>query len=83
VINVKDKRLLKDFGLRVRQLRVDRNLSQEKLANLADIPLSQIGRCERGEINSTISTSNAIAKALKLELHELFLFPTPAPKKGK
>jgi len=85
VINVKDNRLLKDFGLNVRQLRLDRGLSQEKLANLADIPLSQIGRLERGEINCTISTSNAIAKALKLELHVLFIFPEtkPASKKTK
>ena len=76
MINVKDSRLLKDFGLRVRQLREERKLSQEKLANLADIPLSQVGRIERGEINCTVSTSNAIAKALALELHVLFMFPT-------
>jgi transcriptional regulator with XRE-family HTH domain len=81
VINVKDKKLVTVFGLRVRMLRLERNLSQEKLANLADIPLSQIGRIERGEINATISTSNAIAKALKVQLYELFVFPVVEKKK--
>jgi ribosome-binding protein aMBF1 (putative translation factor) len=80
VINVKDKKLLKTFGLRVRQLRDDAQLSQEKLANMADIPLSQVGRLERGEINCTISTANALAKALKLELNELFTFTATGKK---
>jgi transcriptional regulator with XRE-family HTH domain len=79
VINVKDKKLQQDFGSSVRKLRLDRGLSQEALANLADVPLSQIGRLERGEINCTISTINALAKALKLELYELFLFCVSDP----
>ena len=74
VINIKDKKLIKVFGLRVRELREAKDLSQEELANLADIPLSQIGRIERGEINPSISTANAIAKAFKMSLSELFLF---------
>jgi len=82
VIKVKNKRLLKVFGLRVRELRMAKQLSQEKLANLADIPLSQIGRIERGEINATISTSEVIAHALGMELHQLFIFP-PVKSEGK
>lgn len=74
VINIKDKKLIKVFGLRVRELREAKDLSQEELANLADIPLSQIGRIERGEINPSISTANAIAKVFKMSLSELFLF---------
>lgn len=63
---------MKAFGFRIRQLREAKDLSQEKLANLVDVSLSQIGRIERGEINTTISTANAIAKALKIKLTELF-----------
>jgi len=33
-----------------------------------------VGRIERGEINTTISTANAIAKALKISLAELCNF---------
>jgi transcriptional regulator with XRE-family HTH domain len=74
VINVKNKKLLKAFGHRLRAFRLAKGLSQEKLANLADIPLSQIGRIERGEINSTISTGYALAVAFKIELYELYNF---------
>ncbi len=46
-------------------------MSQEDLANEADIPLSQIGRIERGETNPTVSTLFVIAQALKISLPEL------------
>ena len=72
MINVKDEALLKAFGKNLKKLREDRELSQEALANDADIPINQVGRIERGEINTTISTANAIAKALKISLSDLF-----------
>lgn len=74
MINIKDKALLKAFGKNLRKLRKDRDLSQEALANDADIPINQVGRIERGEINTTISTSNAIVKALGISLAELCRF---------
>jgi transcriptional regulator with XRE-family HTH domain len=74
VIKLKDKKLLKAFGHHIRKLREDRDMSQEDVANLADIPLSQVGRTERGEQNSTILTHSAIAKALKVDLDELYRF---------
>ncbi len=74
MINITDEALLKAFGKNLRKLREERGLSQEALANDADIPINQVGRIERGEINTTISTANAIAKALKIELSELFRF---------
>lgn len=49
-------------------------MSQEALANEADIPISQIGRIERGEVNPTLSTLNNLADALKKPLHELLKF---------
>ncbi|MBL4675683.1 MAG: helix-turn-helix transcriptional regulator [Mucilaginibacter sp.] len=52
------------MGRRIRELRISRNLSQEKLGNLAGIAVSQIGRIERGEINPTLSTLVVIADAL-------------------
>ena len=71
MINVKNKRLVKAIGEYVRELRIERGISQEELANDADIPLSQIGRIERGENNPTISTLYVIAQALKVELKVL------------
>ena len=49
-------------------------MSQEDLAYDADIPISQIGRIERGEVNTTASTMYAIAKALGIHHKELMSF---------
>lgn len=72
--NVRDKKFMKAFGAHVKNLRVKKNLSQEDLANDADIPINQIGRIERGEINPTVSTVYAIAKALEIHHKELLDF---------
>jgi transcriptional regulator with XRE-family HTH domain len=71
VINVKNKAIIKAVGARIRELRIEANLSQEQLAYEADVPLSQIGRIERGENNPTVSTLYVIAEALKVELKHL------------
>jgi transcriptional regulator with XRE-family HTH domain len=62
---------LTQFGKKLRALRVSRKLSQEALANDSDIPINQIGRIERGEVNPSLSTLYSIAKALKIKLTEL------------
>lgn len=62
------------FGNNLRRLRKESCLSQEDLAFDADIPLSQIGRIERGDINTTISTFKALSKALKVPVADLFQF---------
>lgn len=71
MINVKNTFLVKAIGERIRELRLKQGISQEDLANEADIPLSQIGRIERGETNPTISTLYVIAIALNVSLTEL------------
>jgi len=68
---VRDKKLIIDFGRMLKKRREDFGLSQEQLANDADIPINQIGRIERGEINPTLSTLNSIAKAMKIKLASL------------
>ena len=62
------------FGNRIRSLRIEKGLSQEDLANEAEVPLSQIGRIERGENNPTISTLYVISEALGIELKKLVDF---------
>ncbi len=49
-------------------------MSQEALAFTSDIPISQVGRIERGEINTTISSVKAIAHALDISIKDLFDF---------
>ena len=62
------------FGKNLKMLRNEAKLSQEDLANDCDISISQIGRIERGEINTTISTLFVLAKALNIEVKDLFDF---------
>ena len=74
MIGVKDKRLLKVFGEHLRNVRKLYGFSQSKLANTADVSLSQISRIERGEINPTLCTISALANAMKIDLAELVCF---------
>lgn len=64
--------LIKSVGEKLRQRRTELNLSQEVLSFDANIPRNQIGRIERGEISTTITTLQKICKALKIEIKDLF-----------
>ena len=68
---IKNDFLLKGLGKRLQTLRLSKKLSQEELANMAEIPISQVGRIERGEINTTIVTLKALADALEIDLVKL------------
>jgi transcriptional regulator with XRE-family HTH domain len=68
VINVRNYGLIKAIGNKIRETRLSKGLSQEELSYESDLPLSQIGRIERGEINPTISSLYAVAEALDVEL---------------
>ena len=52
------------FGRRVRELRLERELSQEALADLAGIHRTYVGSVERGERNIALPDINARADAL-------------------
>jgi transcriptional regulator with XRE-family HTH domain len=67
----KKNKILVDFGNRVRQLRNERNISQEKLAEYADLHRTYIGMIERGEKNITLLNIVKIASALKVTIGEL------------
>ena len=54
------------IGRRVRQLRLQRRLSQEKLAELADLHRNYMGGVERGERNIALLNIVALAHALKV-----------------
>ncbi|WCJ62737.1 helix-turn-helix domain-containing protein [Agrobacterium tumefaciens] len=62
----------KTIGWNLRRLRVDKGLSQERLALEAGIDRSYVGRVERGMENVTVSTLEAISLALDVHVSELF-----------
>jgi transcriptional regulator with XRE-family HTH domain len=65
----------KTIGWNVRLLRVERGLSQERLALEADIDRSYVGRIERGTENVTVAALDAIAAALSVPVSRLFIEP--------
>jgi len=66
--------ILKKFGSRVRLLRVQRNLTQEKLAEITDLHPTYIGRVERGERNLSLKNIEVFAKAFGIPIEDLFEF---------
>ena len=55
-------------------MRKIKKLSQEKLAEIADVHPTYIGKIERGEMNPSVVFLEKIAKAFNLSLSELFTF---------
>ena len=82
VIGIRDQEAIRSFGISIRQKRLLKGFSQEELAHRCEIDSRQIGRIERGEINTTISTVFALARALELTVANLFDFSLPAARGG-
>jgi transcriptional regulator with XRE-family HTH domain len=55
------------FGRRLRALRLERSLSQEQLAALADLDRTYVSSCETGRRNATIRTINRLSGALGVD----------------
>jgi transcriptional regulator with XRE-family HTH domain len=59
------------FGKVLRELRTERGISQEKLAEYCDLDRTYISLLERGLRQPTITTVFKIAKAIKIKPSEL------------
>jgi len=64
----------KQFGKRIKDLRLARGLSQEELAFRAGVHRTYLGSIERGERNPSLKNIAAIARGLDVALPELFSF---------
>lgn len=68
---MESREILVKFGQRVRQLRKEKNLSQEELSFKADLHRTYIGMIERAEKNITLVNIQKIANALDISVSEL------------
>ena len=68
---LRDKIAMNLLAGNVRKFRIAKNLSQEGLANLAGIELSQVSRLERGILNTSVSVIFALAAALEIKPSQL------------
>ena len=58
-------------GQLIRNARLKKEISQEKLALICDIDRSYLGRIERGEVNITIEKLYELATALEMDAKDL------------
>jgi transcriptional regulator with XRE-family HTH domain len=58
--------------MRIRSLRLKKNLSMEDLAVESGMDYSQISRIERGKINTSVYHIYLITNVLKVSIHDVF-----------
>ena len=63
--------ILKQFGRKIVYYRKKKKLSQEKLAELADMHRTYIGQIESGKRNIALKNIAKLAKALKVPVKDL------------
>lgn len=62
------------IGLRIKELRKNKGLSQEELAEKADTSPNYLSRMERGTENPTLEMLIKLSRSLGVEMWELFDF---------
>lgn len=75
-----NKFLLKEFGVRIRELRLENKLSQEKLSFKTGFHRTYIGMIERGERNISLTNIAVFSKAFEMEISDLLNFKNQNPK---
>lgn len=75
--------LVERLGNRIRYLRKQRGLSQDKLGEAAGLHVNYIGQVERGEKNITIETLEKVSRGLGISLEELFRYLDPMKNKDE
>ena len=66
--------LKQDLGQRIQKLRKDKKITQEQLAEMVGIDPKNISRIEKGNNYPTAANLTSIAKALHVDIYELFVF---------
>lgn len=89
----RDQDFIERVGKRVVEIRKRKNISQEDLIERSGLTLSQIGRVERAEINTSISMIALIANSLGVHPSEVmgvdfditpeYIPPLPPKERGK
>ncbi len=66
--------LKKQFGMRLRFLRIQQQMTQEQLAAAANISVDFLSLIERGKNSPSFANLEKLARALKVPVQELFDF---------
>jgi len=71
----------KTFGMKLREIRKSKGLTQQKLSYLADIELSTLNRIELGKAGTSLINIFSLCDAL--EIHPKLLFDFVLPERRK
>ncbi len=77
---MKNKNLIIEFGQRIKQLRNEKNISQEKLSFTTGFHRTYIRMVERGERNISLTNMAVFAKIFEMTIAELLDFSSINPK---
>lgn len=66
-----EKQLLKKIGLRIKQLRTEKGLTQLEFGYRIEVDKSNVSRLESGRFNTKIYTLFQVAQALEIDLSDL------------
>lgn len=67
-------KLLIKLGRNIREVREDKNKTQEQISLDAGIEMSYFSKIERGEANPSLEIIYAIIRALNIKSHEILPF---------
>ncbi len=66
----------KNLGLRIKELRVERGITQEELAESCGMFRTYMSRIESGRANPTLTMLYVMADALQVDVRDLLQLPT-------
>lgn len=67
-----EDKILTKIGIQIRKIRESKNLSQQNLADISNMPKSTIARIERAEVSVKFITLIKIANSLEVDLKQFF-----------
>lgn len=71
MISGRKKKITKEFGNNLKNIRNSKSMSLRELASEAELEHAQIARIEQGIVNPTLTTIVLLAEALKVDAGEL------------
>lgn len=74
VLDMKNPKRIKEFGMHLRRLRQEAGMSQQDLADSAEIAKITIQRIENAKYSATLDMLVTLSAALKMTLSELMDF---------
>ena len=78
------KRVISDIGRRVAELRAEKDLTQEQLAEILGMATQNLARIEQGRSDFRVSTVVRVARALGCDVRQLCDPPTSRkPRPGR